>query len=80
MEKTLRIYDSHGDAEQGARVDDDKLTCEERFDFFMKLMAPYYAAPPGFQRVYRVDDFCERTVCDDWGLRVQPLPQPESDR
>lgn len=67
MEKNFRIYDSHEDAEQAARVDDDRLTCQERFDAFMKLMAPYYAAPPGFQRVYRVDDFRERKVCDDWG-------------
>ena len=34
----------------------------------MQIMAPYYAASPGFQRFYRVDDFRQRTVCDDWGL------------
>lgn len=66
MEKILRFYDSHNDAEQAARTDDDKLTCQERFDVFMKLMAPFYAAPAGFQRVYRIDDFRKRTVYDDW--------------
>lgn len=78
MEKTLRIFDSNEDAEQAARVDDDGLTCQERFYIFMKLMSPYYAASPGFQRIYRIDDLRERTVCDDWGIRLQSLPQPKS--
>lgn len=78
MEKTLRIYDSPDDAEHAARIDDDGLTCQERFAAFMQLMAPFYATTPGLQRVYRVDDFRERTVCDDWGIRLQSLPQPKS--
>ena len=69
MEKILRIFESHSDAEHAAREDDSGLTYQDRFDAFMQIMAPYYAASPGFQRVYRVDDFRQRTVCDDWGLR-----------
>ena len=78
MEKILRIFESHSDAEHAAREDDSGLTYQDRFDAFMQIMAPYYAASPGFQRVYRVDDFRQRTVCDDWGLRLQPIPQPPS--
>lgn len=73
MERTLRIFDSQSDADHAAREDDDRLSYEERFDNFMKLMAPYYAVAPGFQRIYWVDDFRQRTVCDDWGIRIQPL-------
>ena len=69
MERILRIFESHPDAEYAAREDDSVLTYHDRFDAFMQIMAPYYAASPGFQRVYRVDDFRQRTVCDDWGLR-----------
>lgn len=79
MEKILREFSSHDDADSAARADDDALTCEQRFDAFMLLMAPYYAASPGFQRVYRVDDLRERSVCDDWGLRLQPLSQSQGD-
>lgn len=80
MERTLRIFDSQADADHAARGDDDRLSYEERFENFMKLMAPYYAVAPGFQRIYRVDDFRQRMVCDDWGTGVQPLSQPESNR
>lgn len=79
MERVLRVFESHTAAEQAARADDNGLTFQDRFDAFMQLMAPFYATSPGFQRVYRIDDFRKRTVCDDWGIRLQPLSQPESD-
>ncbi len=80
MEKIVRTFDSHADADRAAQGDDNLLTYQDRFDAFMQLMAPYYAASPGFQKVYRVDDFRSRTVRDDWGFRLQPLSQPTSDR
>ena len=80
MEKVLRQYDSHDAAAEAACADDDQLTTLQRFTSFMQIMAPYYAASPGFQRVYRIDDFRKRSVCDDWGIRIQPLPQSASDR
>lgn len=78
MEKILRIFDSQEAADRAANLDDRELSYQERFDSFMQLMAPYYAASPRLQRVYRVDDYRQRTVCDDWGVRVQPLPKPAS--
>ena len=78
MEKSIRAFENFEQAELAERADDEQLTCQDRFRIFMQLMAPYYAASPGFQRVYRVDDLYERTVCDDWGIRLQSLPQPKS--
>ncbi|APZ95945.1 hypothetical protein Fuma_05608 [Fuerstiella marisgermanici] len=80
MERILRTFENHADAEQAASDDDDHLTISQRFEVFMQLMAPYYAASTGFQRIYRVDDFHRRTVRDDWRLCLQPVPKPKSDR
>lgn len=80
MDKTLRIFDNFMDAEAAERVDDDQLTYQERFRIFMQLMAPYYATSPRLQRIYRVDDLYARSICDDWGIRLQPLPKSTGDR
>ncbi len=80
MDKSIRVFESFEQAELAERADDEQLSYQDRFRNFMQLMAPYYAASPGFQRVYRVDDLYERSVCDDWGLRIQPLSEPTSDR
>lgn len=80
MERIFRSFSSHEEAEASARADDNALTYQERFDAFMQLMAPYYAVPPGFQRIYRVDAIGQRSVRDDWGVRIQPLPESSSDR
>ena len=80
MEKILREFNNHEEADRAARCDDDALSCLQRFEAFMQLMAPHYAASSGFQRIYRVDDFRERTVRDDWGLRIQPLSKSKSNR
>ena len=69
MERSIRIADGFEAAQQAARQDDNRLGPQERFAAFMKLMEPYYEAAGGFQRVYRVDDFGQRTVRDDWSLR-----------
>jgi hypothetical protein len=79
IERTLRLFDSHDQADAAARADDDAKTPQQRFDAFMELMSPHYAAAGRLQRVYRVDEFPQRKVRDDWGFRVQPVPQPESD-
>lgn len=79
MKKLLRQFDSQAEADQAASEDDDRLSCEQRFQIFMQLMAPYYHASAGFQRLYRTDDLKPRTVRDDWGIRLQPLPKSSSD-
>lgn len=79
MERILRTFDDFESAEQAERAADAELSYQDRFRIFMQLMAPYYAASPGFQRVYRVDDLDQRSVCDDWGIRIQPVSKPSSD-
>ena len=78
MEKIIREFSNHRDADRAAGEDDNALSYLQRFDAFMQLMAPYYAASPGFQRIYRTDDLRERTIRDDWGLRLQPLSESKS--
>ncbi len=78
MDKSIRTFESFEQAELAEQAEDDQLNYQDRFRNFMQLMAPYYAASPRLQRVYRVDDYRQRTVCDDWGVRVQPLPKPAS--
>ena len=80
MEKVLRQFDRHTEADLAAAVDDDCLSCEQRFQNFMELMGPYFDASAGFQRVYRTDDLKPRTVRDDWGLRLQSLSESTGDR
>lgn len=79
MDKVLRQFDSQADAEQAGFLDDNRFTCEERFEVFMQLMSPYYHASGGFQRVYRIDDLKSRSVRDDWGIRLQPVSEPAGD-
>ncbi len=79
MERILRIFENHDLAELATREDDNALSFHERFAAFMTLMKPYYDATPGFQRILRMDDRRQRSICDDWGIRIQPLPKPESD-
>ena len=79
MEKILRSFENHADAEHAAREDDNALTYQERFAAFMTIMAPYYATAGRLQRVYRVDDLHQREIRDDWRLCVQSISQSESD-
>ena len=79
MEKILRVFENHQAAEEANREDNTQLTYQQRFDAFMLLMAPYYAASSRLQRVYRVDDLHQRKVGDDWGVRIQSLPGSTSD-
>ena len=80
MEKVLRQFDSQTEADRAEFLDDNRLTCEDRFRAFMQLMSPYYDASVRFQRVYRTDAFKPRTVRDDWGLCLQPVSKSTSDR
>ena len=80
MEKVLRQFDSQAEADEAGFLDDNRLTCEERFEAFMQLMSPYYHASAGLQRVYRTDDLKPRTVRDDWGLCLQSLSKSSRDR
>ena len=80
IEKELNTASSHTDADRIAREQDHQMTPLERLAAFMKLMEPYYAAAPPFERICRVDHRRNRQVRDDWGLHVQPLLNSESDR
>ena len=80
IEKELNNASSHEDAERIAREQDDQLTPLERLAAFMKLMEPYYAVAPPFERICRVDDLRNRQVHDDWGLHVPPLPETKRNR
>ena len=80
MEKVLRQFDSHIEANRAELLDDNLCTYEERFQAFMQLMVPYYRASSRFQRVYRVDDLKQRSVRDDWGLRLQFVSESKGDR
>lgn len=80
IEKIVNVASDYEDADRIAREQDDEMTPLQRLAAFMKLMEPYYAAAPRLQRVCRVDDRRERKIRDDWGGRIQPLPESESDR
>ncbi|MCR9292193.1 MAG: hypothetical protein NXI32_05705 [bacterium] len=80
MERIIRSFDSYSAADEAVRQDDNLLDCQQRFAAFMQLMEPVYEDAPGFQRVYRVDDFQQRTVRDDWGLCVQFISESKIDR
>ncbi len=80
MEKLLRVFENPQAADEACRADNVQLNYRQRFDAFMTLMAPYYAASPRLQRLYRVDDLRQRKIRDDWGIRLQSLPKSESDR
>jgi hypothetical protein len=80
MEKILRLFENPQAADEACREDNMQLTYQQRFDAFMLLMAPYYAASPRLQRIYRVDDLHQRKIRDDWGIRLQSVPKSKSDR
>ena len=80
IEKKLTIADDCEHAERISRAQDNELSWQERFEAFMKLMEPYYAAAGGLQRVYRVDDRKQRQIRDDWGLCVQPVSKSTRNR
>ncbi|MCA9137116.1 MAG: hypothetical protein KDB00_10165 [Planctomycetales bacterium] len=79
IERTLRTFESHEHAEAAARQDDNQLSMQQRFNAFMTLMEPHYAVAGRLQRVYRVDEFPQRTVRDDWGLGVQSVSKSKGD-
>ncbi len=70
MDRVFRQFSSHQEAEQASREDDNLLSCHQRFEAFMRIMAPHYAAASRLQRVYRIDELRRRTVRDDWGIRL----------
>ena len=80
MERILRRFENFEDSAKAEGIDDNAATMESRFEAFMVLMEPYYLASGRLQRVYRTDDFQSRSICDDWGIRLQPLPKSEGNR
>jgi hypothetical protein len=79
MEKVIREFDSHKDADEADWNYYANLTTTEHLEHFLKLMEPTYAAAPGFQRVYRVAELSRRPVCDGWGVGIQPVRTSEDD-
>ena len=42
----------------------------QRLRIGLELMQPFYAAHPGFERIYRVSELKKRPVRDRWGLGI----------
>ena len=78
MDRILRHFENFEDSARAEAIDDNAATMESRFESFMQLMEPYYRVAGRLQRVYRTDDFKSRSVRDDWGIRLQPLPKSAS--
>lgn len=70
MEKILRQFNDFAAVTEAECNDDNHLTVDQRFHSFMQLMEPYYRAASRLQRIYRTDDLKQRSVCDDWGIRL----------
>jgi len=59
MEKVIRVFNSHADAEKADREFYKSLSCQERLDILLTLIARYQKARPdetgtGLKRIYRV--------------------------
>jgi len=59
MEKVIKIFNSHSDAEKADRQFYKSLSCQERLNILLTLIARYQKAGPdetrtGLKRVYRV--------------------------
>ena len=59
MEKVIKVFKTHEDAEKADREFYKSLSCQERLDILLTLIARYQRALPdetgtGLKRVYRV--------------------------
>ena len=68
MDKIIRSFGSHEEADRANRADDAKLTTSQRLDHFLQMMAPAYESTERLQRVYRTRNFDEPEVRDRWRL------------
>lgn len=68
MDKIIRTFDTHEEAEQASRQDDAALTPSRRLENFLKMMAPVYESAGRLPRVYRTRNFDEPEVRDRWRL------------
>ncbi|MCC9601019.1 hypothetical protein LOC67_10725 [Stieleria sp. JC731] len=68
MDKTIRTFDTHKEAERAAYDDDAKLSTSERLANFFKMMAPVYGSSQRLQRVYRTRNLDEPEVRDHWRM------------
>jgi hypothetical protein len=68
MDKVIRIFETHDEAELAGQEDDARLTTSQRLANFLEMMAPVYGPTEGLQRIYRTRDFDEPEVRDRWRL------------
>ena len=68
MEKVIRTFSTHEEADRASREDDAKLTPAQRLANFLEMMAPIYESTEGLQRVYRTRNLDEPEVRDRWQL------------
>lgn len=80
MEKVLRQFDSHGEADKADRAYYKSLTVDQRLQHFLQMMEPVYAAHPRLQRIYRVIDRSQSPVRDGGWMGIQYVRPTEDDR
>lgn len=79
MKKILREFDSLKQADEADWDYYARLSPTEHLEHFLKLMEPFYASAPGFQRIYRVVELSQRPIRDGWGMGVQSVRAPKDD-
>lgn len=68
MDKIIRTFETHEEADRASREDDAKLTTSQRLANFLQMMAPAYESSARLQRVYRTRNLDEPEVRDRWRL------------
>jgi CRP-like cAMP-binding protein len=68
MDKIIRAFETHEEADRASREDDAKLTTNQRLAHFLQMMAPVYESTARLQRVYRTRNLDEPEVRDRWRL------------
>lgn len=74
FERIMTSFSNFEEAEEHDLEYYSSLTGEQRLRMGLELMAPFYAANPRFERIYRTVEPGEGPVHDNWGLGVQ-LPR-----
>lgn len=73
IERTLRRFENHADADAAGLAYYRSLTPEERLAIGLELVQGIRETHPRFERVYRVARLGESPVSCDWGVGVQSV-------
>ena len=68
MDKIIRTFDTHEEADRASRADDARLSTSERLANFLEMIGPIYESSEGLQRVYRTRNLDEPEVRDRWRM------------